>query len=70
MSRLLLLLFVQHAVRDQEVFLEEILGEVVESLVVGTHAIGGRNAGDAGEFVHVLYRVSYELLGERDGFGK
>lgn len=45
---------VKHAVRNQEVFLEKILCEIVESLVIGSEPVGGRDARDACEFVHVL----------------
>ena len=63
----LLLLLVPHAVRDEKVLLEEILREVVKGFVVGAQAIGRRDAGDAGEFVHVLYHVSDDLPEARDG---
>lgn len=41
----------------QKILLKKILGEVVEFLVGGAEAIGGGDAGDAGEFVHVLCRT-------------
>lgn len=45
---------IAHAVRDEQVFPEEILSEIVEALVLGAEAVSGRDARDAGEFVHVL----------------
>lgn len=40
--------------RDKQVFLKEILGEIVEFLVLGAQTVGGRDAGDAGELMHIL----------------
>lgn len=38
---------------DKEVFAEEIRGEIVEWDILGAQTVGGCDAGDAGEFVHV-----------------
>lgn len=39
---------------NQQIFLKQILCEIVELFVFGAESIGGRDAGDAGHFVHVL----------------
>ena len=41
---------------DEQIFLEQILGKIVEFLVFGTQSVGGGDAGDAGHFVHVLFQ--------------
>ena len=50
----MLLAAISHSVRDEQHLAEELLGKVVELHVVGTETIGDRDAGDAGELVHIL----------------
>lgn len=40
--------------RNEKIFLEKVLGKVIEFLVFGPEPVGGRDAGDTCEFVHVL----------------
>lgn len=40
--------------RNEEVPFEKILCKIVEGAVLGAETVGGGDAGDAGEFVHVL----------------
>ena len=53
-SLLLFPALVDHTVRDEQIFFEEIFSEVVELLVLGPKAVCSCNPTDTGEFMHVL----------------
>lgn len=45
--------------RNEEVLLEKILGEIVEPLVLSAKTVGRSYARNAGQLVHVLFGVVY-----------
>jgi len=59
---------IQHPVRDEQVPPEEVLCEIVKGAIFGAEAVCGCDAGDAGEFVHVL-GLEVKLGTRRDGDG-
>lgn len=56
--------------RDEEILLEQVLGKVIEFLVIRAHAVRGRDAGNAGHFVHVLVMKSWLVTWLKDEFGR
>lgn len=45
---------IPHSMRQEEVLGEEVLCKIVKGDIFGTETVGGGDAADAGEFMHIL----------------